>query len=67
MKNPSGSHFISIDSPRAPIAIWCDISVEAAGRLMAKYPHRAVAVKDLHDGITHACGVISDQSTVRLT
>jgi hypothetical protein len=50
MKNPSGSHFISIDGvPRS----HCDrreIAVEAARRLMAKYPHNAVAVKDLQSG-----------------
>jgi len=27
-----------------------EIAVEAAGRLMAKYPHSAVAVKDLQSG-----------------
>ena len=50
MKNPSGSHFISIDSvPRSHRDSARD-SVEAAGRLMAKYPHSAVAVKDLQSG-----------------
>ena len=29
-----------------------EIAVEAAGRLMAKYPHSAVAVKDLQSGET---------------
>jgi hypothetical protein len=50
MKNPSGSHFISIDSvPRSHRDSARD-SVEAAGRLMAEYPHSAVAVKDLQSG-----------------
>jgi hypothetical protein len=35
---------------RAPIAIGARLTVEAAGRLMAKYPHSAVAVKDLQSG-----------------
>jgi hypothetical protein len=50
MKNPPGSHFISIDSvPRSHRDSARD-SVEAAGRLMAKYPRSAVAVKDLQSG-----------------
>jgi hypothetical protein len=49
-KAPAARFEISVDGvPRS----HCDrreIAVEAAGRLMAKYPHSAVAVKDLQSG-----------------
>jgi hypothetical protein len=48
---------------RAPIAIGARLTVEAAGRLMAKYPHSAVAVKAM---VTDACNRIPDPAGTEL-
>jgi hypothetical protein len=46
-----GARFeISIDGVPRSYRDRREIAVEAAGRLMAKYPQRAVAVKDLQSG-----------------
>ena len=42
MKNPSGFHFISIDSVPRSIAISARFRRGCRARLMAKYPHSAV-------------------------
>jgi hypothetical protein len=41
---------ISIDGTPRSYRDRKEIAIEAAGRLMAKYPHSAVAVKDLQSG-----------------
>ena len=49
-KAPSARFEISVDGVPRSYRDRKDIAVEAAGRLMAKYPHSAVAVKDLQSG-----------------
>ena len=49
-KAPAARFEISIDGVPRSYRDWREIAVEAAGRLMAKYPHSAVAVKDLQSG-----------------
>jgi hypothetical protein len=49
-KAPAARFEISIDGVPRSYRDRREIAVEAAGRLMAKYPDSAVAVKDLHSG-----------------
>jgi hypothetical protein len=49
-KAPAARFEISIDGVPRSYRDRREIAVEVAGRLMAKYPHSAVAVKDLQSG-----------------
>ena len=49
-KAPAARFEISVDGVPRSYRDRREIAVEAAARLMAKYPHSAVAVKDLQSG-----------------